>query len=299
VADFIVSDQLPLIAAQWLRDADPRDDDPSRDGVFHPDCLKLSELHSIAVDFPKTGRPIDLTQIPRPKSWYKPDWSKDELGGDEREYYPSQRALGHLFRAVKMPAVEVADEEGRNQRQATARQSSWRLTLDWAVAALNKDASSDGNLLAAVLREHILNQCPQLSEHVTHNDLRPIVQLFNKYRTEFSVVCRENTLGTSHRVQLTEEEAVAGTIVAKAHFKKRNDTIIRLNEQTAQLLDSVRDDLGGGEGSSHKEWARRAWLAWRLSCAGDEVGWRSFGWIALGSLFDAFDALAKSSQTLQ
>jgi len=32
--------------------------DKKTEGVHHPDCLKLAELASTAVDFPKTGRKV-------------------------------------------------------------------------------------------------------------------------------------------------------------------------------------------------------------------------------------------------
>lgn len=40
-ANFIVNDQLPRIAATWLKLADAQ-----QLGPYHPDCLKLSELHA-------------------------------------------------------------------------------------------------------------------------------------------------------------------------------------------------------------------------------------------------------------
>ena len=47
---FMKNDALGRIATlhQTLSDMHPQ-------GVFHPDCIKLAELHSDAVDFSKTG----------------------------------------------------------------------------------------------------------------------------------------------------------------------------------------------------------------------------------------------------
>jgi len=53
--DYISSDVLGVIAINWLIIADQ-----SSLGVFDPDCLKLSELHSDAVDYPKSGQPVSL-----------------------------------------------------------------------------------------------------------------------------------------------------------------------------------------------------------------------------------------------
>jgi len=41
--------------------------DKKSEGVHHPDCLKLAELASTAVDFPKTGRKVGSVPGARPK----------------------------------------------------------------------------------------------------------------------------------------------------------------------------------------------------------------------------------------
>ena len=50
---FMENDALGRIASlhQTLADMHPQ-------GVFHPDCVKLAELHSTAVDFSKTGNAV-------------------------------------------------------------------------------------------------------------------------------------------------------------------------------------------------------------------------------------------------
>lgn len=66
--NFMKSDQLGQIAVQHrvLADIRPR-------GTHDPDCILLAELHSTAVDFSKTGIPVDMRKCPRrPK--YRPDF---------------------------------------------------------------------------------------------------------------------------------------------------------------------------------------------------------------------------------
>lgn len=57
MADFFIqfmeNDALGRIATLHQTLADIHDE-----GVFHPDCVKLAELHSTAVDFSKTGIPV-------------------------------------------------------------------------------------------------------------------------------------------------------------------------------------------------------------------------------------------------
>lgn len=52
---FMEQDQLGRVATQHQVLADQHES-----GTLHPDCIKLAELHSTAVDFSKTGRPVSL-----------------------------------------------------------------------------------------------------------------------------------------------------------------------------------------------------------------------------------------------
>jgi RNA-dependent RNA polymerase len=80
------------VATNWLLTADQSDDL----GVFDPDCLALSELHSVAVDYQKHGNAVDLKAIPRLKFRARPDWNAPETVTKEAstKYYPSERAIG-------------------------------------------------------------------------------------------------------------------------------------------------------------------------------------------------------------
>ena len=53
---------LGIIAINWLVIADQ-----SQVNIFDNDCLTLSQLHSDAVDFPKSGQPVEITKIPKLK----------------------------------------------------------------------------------------------------------------------------------------------------------------------------------------------------------------------------------------
>ena len=116
--DFMKNDQLGRIATlhQILADTD--------NGTKLPDCLLLADLHSTAVDFQKTGIPVDLSKIPRsPKA--RPDFmapgprtkvekegflprplTQDADDADPRgyHYYESTKVLGTLFRSINEEA---------------------------------------------------------------------------------------------------------------------------------------------------------------------------------------------------
>ncbi|KAL9594745.1 MAG: hypothetical protein Q9219_006857 [cf. Caloplaca sp. 3 TL-2023] len=94
-------------------------------GVFDPDCILLAEMCSTAVDFSKTGIPVDLSKTPK-SSRVRPDFQapgprvliektikleeaneEEDDGEDELEdmtpvtqYYRSEKVLGKLYRAI-------------------------------------------------------------------------------------------------------------------------------------------------------------------------------------------------------
>ncbi|OJD17545.1 hypothetical protein AJ78_02358 [Emergomyces pasteurianus Ep9510] len=125
IIDFFVTfmrqDQLGRIATIHQTIADQR---PL--GTFDRECLLLAQLHSTAVDFSKSGVPVDLASIPKfPR--YRPDFQApsprvtvtenlslleaddqmivqdDDEDEDERprtKFYKSDKILGELYRSI-------------------------------------------------------------------------------------------------------------------------------------------------------------------------------------------------------
>ena len=124
---FMENDQLGRIATLHQQFADRE-----ATGTFSPNCILLANMHSTAVDFSKTGIPVDLTQLPRSKP-FRPDFmapgprcriekkgieflDEEALEGTDEEepdvvtaldpesaqmkYYESPRILGRLYRAI-------------------------------------------------------------------------------------------------------------------------------------------------------------------------------------------------------
>lgn len=65
--DFIRQDNLGVIAVRHMILADQQED-----GTRDPSCLELAGLHSTAVDFSKTGIPVNMKELPRANK-YRPD----------------------------------------------------------------------------------------------------------------------------------------------------------------------------------------------------------------------------------
>ncbi|KAK5017650.1 hypothetical protein LTR60_001847 [Cryomyces antarcticus] len=119
--EFLATDRLGQISTihQQLVDQYPQ-------GVVHPDCIKLAGMASTAVDFSKTGIPVDMDECPRYNN-LRPDFmahgprvliengvalaaeaEEDDddpvsaLDPDARphRYYESNKVLGQLYRAI-------------------------------------------------------------------------------------------------------------------------------------------------------------------------------------------------------
>ncbi|KAL8897272.1 MAG: hypothetical protein Q9207_007295 [Kuettlingeria erythrocarpa] len=119
---FMENDQLGRLSTLHQTLADQKEQ-----GVFDPDCILLAEMCSTAVDFSKTGIPVDLKKMPK-SSNVKPDFQapgprvliENSLRLEEMEiqdddddddnvpeetvpvtrYYESQKVLGKLYRAI-------------------------------------------------------------------------------------------------------------------------------------------------------------------------------------------------------
>ncbi|XP_035696221.1 probable RNA-dependent RNA polymerase 1 [Branchiostoma floridae] len=88
IVDYIKSDILGVIANAHLAFSDKEED-----GVFSQVCLNLAEKHSDAVDFPKTGVPVGLSDDERPKAY--PDFMDKSHKKTVRR---SEKAMGEMYR---------------------------------------------------------------------------------------------------------------------------------------------------------------------------------------------------------
>ncbi|KAK3951934.1 RNA dependent RNA polymerase-domain-containing protein [Pseudoneurospora amorphoporcata] len=88
---------LPLIAHAHLATADAE-----MDGVKSPKCLELATLHSMAVDYVKTGVPAEFPRRLDPKFW--PHFMEK----NKRDYH-SATALGKLYDMVKREPFDMKE----------------------------------------------------------------------------------------------------------------------------------------------------------------------------------------------
>jgi len=288
VADYINSDILGMVAVTWLLIADI-----TQEGIFHEDCLKLCQIHSDAVDYPKSGTPVSLNKVPKPKSNLKPDWNAPETVDldTSTNFYQSQRAIGRLFRAIDLPEVEMHVRDARRRRQQV-REDQPEADLDEVFAALCMN-DRGGNSLDSVVESRVAEFIPRAVDHPDSESVQRAIESLDRYSMELQGICACNALRRNKDSTLSEEEAVVGTIVAKCSQRcKRKAAISQLREQTSFLVKYVRDELAGDDDTSQYDWLATAWTAWKVSRRlKDRFGAHSYGWIALGEIFDAMKAI--------
>jgi hypothetical protein len=282
VVDYISSDILGMVAINWLLIADAYD-------IFDKDCLELCQIHSVAVDYPKSGTPVAPNKVPRPKGDHKPDWHAPETVNLDGaiNFYESQKAIGKLFRAIDLPDIRPHNAAKRRQRQHV-RDDETEPDLDDVFAALCIEDRHDA--LESAVKNRVAGFI-SVDPHSKYVELA--IDSLGRYSAELQGICACNTIQPHKAAMLSEEEAVVGTIVAKcSQRRRRRDAMAQLREQTSYLVKFVQEELAGDEETSQDEWLTCAWAAWKVSRhLKDRFGAHSYGWIALGEVFGAMKAI--------
>ncbi len=220
--------------------------------------MLLAQLHSDAVDYPKSGEPVKLEPLLKvfPKS--KPDWSAPETNTKQSaKYYQSRSVVGRLFRGVELPPVDTTADDRRHRRRRRGGSSHVRENQ------LETDAASSIHEGFAAEIDLVVVDCIGSVGHVSKEVTTMIEQLYERYVSELRAICTTHALSRSQSQRLTEEEVFMGTIVAKtSQPRKRKNLISKLREQTDILVRGVKEELGGDDGMPLEEVLNCAWLAW-------------------------------------
>ena len=247
----------------------------------------MSHLHSDAVDFPKCGQPVALSSIPQLKFKARPDWYAPEtVTRDTAKFYQSNKAIGRLFRSIELPALRTLKAKSDKQRRTP--KADRELSLEEALADLRLDQGDDEDEdIRAVVKSHVNNFVD--TQPVEEAIVQEVLQLFNRYASELLLICTTDSLTFTRSVILAEEEAIVGTISAKcSQPRRRKDVMAKVREHTNTLVTGIREDLLGDEDFPLEDGLMRAWAAWEISVVErDKFGGNSFGWVALGAIFEA------------
>ncbi|KAL2060352.1 hypothetical protein VTL71DRAFT_9747 [Oculimacula yallundae] len=239
---FMETDQLGRIAVlhRVMADQEPQ-------GTRHLDCITLAEMHSTAVDFSKTGIPVDMSRLPRYNRW-RPDFeapgphvviekkgglSLEEIDNPDPDdvvdqdddfssyrYYESEKVLGKLYRAIDEREVF---EHIKNR-------------------SLNPDISSESTVIDAVW-DHVRTKCAgfQYSHHLEW--ARDIRAMYEETMLDIMINHSEHTL---HAV--SELEAFIGNILGRTGAQTKNQRELsttmkeRFDEHSAFIVNCIVKD---------------------------------------------------------
>ncbi|EGN95598.1 hypothetical protein SERLA73DRAFT_162413 [Serpula lacrymans var. lacrymans S7.3] len=274
VVEYIHSDVVGLVSDKHIVIADQ-----SKHGTLDQNCLKLSALHSQAVDYPKNGIKVDISFLPRSLIPYKPDWHAAEVDSPRKtDYYESSRALGYLYRNITLE--------------------------DLPTSVPRKPYEPLDDPISKVLKPRVKRQTPGYTD--PDGESSEMETIFQTYRDELNYISVTHSLTNIPGARLREDEIVVGTILSKCSQKRwRSDRMYRMKAHASFLAHETRRDIrlldtleDASEGDIRKA-LLRAWTAWDLSLrksdpGPDEAhcfGAHSFGLIALGIVLDCLEKL--------
>ena len=179
------------------------------------ECIQLAEAASHAVDFPKTGTPVDFASLPRPPSQIRPDFLAPESldSVDNNLYYPSEKLLGILFRNVPAPKRRELPNDSSN-------------------------TSSDGGSIFNSLMEIDLSKLglPPL-QPPKDGLMEEMVQLLKEYSERLASIAQIFTLSKLRGSRISETELITGTITGKwSDHRKRREVVIAMNLQVSIII---------------------------------------------------------------
>ena len=239
--------------------------------MFDENCIKLAELCSQAVDYPKSGWYVNMKQQPRRLLPYNPDWREGEVTVPYKLYYPSQRALGIMYRAITLedPSIEVVP----------------------------KGPPVLSNLVNSMVQPYISTK---FDPRCFSQDVKT---LFKYYQEEMQIISVTHTLNMDPAARLSEEEIVVGTIMGSySNHRMRQDRIQRLKAHTEALVKDVGFLLVGpvNEDPQAPDFdvpkLKKAWEAWMYgACNARQFGANSFALISLSILFDLIEKIEEKN----
>ena len=267
--------------------------------------MKLAEMCSKAVDYPKNGKRVELRgNLPKTLIPFKPDWHKAEVtGARDLDYYESDRALGDLFRKIDLydpheplrgfPATPPGDIAPLNDAISRALKPLVRYALVAESAPSRNPPPPPPATPPGAENEHA-------------------ERLHARYTREMRCICATHTLVEAPDVRLTEAEVVLGTILANCTQPRwRADRAYRLRLQSETLVRDIRAHIVPGEGGGSLEAAtatgtetraegrlreglRSAWGTWVWAQHHREMEYiESFSLVALGVVLDCLKRLGE------
>ena len=206
---YMKTDKLRSIATSHLANADWL-----QDGIRNPRCLELAELHSIAVDYPKSGVPATMRQDLRPYKY--PHFMTSRWRAADRIYH-STTVLGKLYDKVTPLKFEPLIHLPFDARILSAAASATTATLD-AARALKVEYD---NALRRIMAQHdiatefevwttfVLDHARITNEYSFHEELGRLASALRDHFQEAALEAVEQTLPDSTEMQRNGPEVRA------------------------------------------------------------------------------------------
>jgi hypothetical protein len=271
--NFIVNDRLGQLCSMHAVLADKE-----KEGVRHPDCVKLSQLASVAVDFPKTGIAVDMTHAPRVSTRPKPDFmaqqpiyknlQNEEDTPDNALYYKSKKVRGEMYRRVDIPRLL----------------KKWKVNSGW-----NRDGPWK---IWAEIEENLKKVKP--SYKATWKDcMAQAKDLFEIYMEELDMIrWSYHPLPWKGR-SLTEHEVFLQCIMMDTSRKSvrgrgRLDYLYGMRQEYNSLLELVRSEILKSEDGRFQRVAACFYVGLDLSRKRKSEDGESFAWIVVPDMYEAW-----------
>ncbi|KAG0375659.1 hypothetical protein BGX24_008794 [Mortierella sp. AD032] len=260
---YAVSDNLGLIANAHLALSDQLQGGPK-----HQKCIRLAQLHSDAVDFPKSGKPAEITPDLRPKKY--PDFM--EKSADRT--YTSHRVLGRIYRECAKTESFVPKNYRQSFNEAMLIEGYQEYVKDGFV----QKALYDQELRSLMNQYGVKSDLEVVSGFIMGVDIitnkreydlrRSIIRAFTAIRTRFRLELEQEFYATDAKVvpptniPFLEKKAAAWYAVCYQNLQPGQpytfcwiawDVLCRIASQVRGPLLNNGGDLGGNEAVGDEE----------------------------------------------
>ncbi|KAG2348348.1 RdRP-domain-containing protein [Suillus weaverae] len=219
VIDYIQADLIGPIAISHLRFSDLKTPNCT-------ECIQLASFASQALDFPKSGTPVNFRSLPwLRRTQARPDFlAKEGANITSGQFYNSPKLLGQLFRRVPMKR---------------GIPTAWN----------GNSSPSDGATVEAALSHVDLRHLglPELTDP-SEELMEEMTYLLNAYCEQLLIIGQAHTISKNKNIHVSEAELVSGTIMANwsDHQRRRNAvSAMNLQVSTQELVRRVREELQG------------------------------------------------------
>jgi len=287
--NFIVNDNLGQLCTRHAIIADQ-----SPIGVMSEDCIQLSRLASVAVDFPKTGIPVYIREAPWIETRIKPDFmasyplteedyransadSNSSLYGthpDRQHYYKSTKVLGKLYRHIDIKELL----------------SVWNSDI--------KETTRDVSVLWAKIEGNLRKLVP-LYEDLWKDFVQEAEEMFETYVEELTDLQRRFHPTPWRDLYLTEAEVFmqclkTNPLTKSVRGRGREDYLRSLRSEYRRLVEWVLSEIWKTSEGRFQRAAAYFYVGIHASKRSEGNLGESFAWIVVPDVFAAWKRVERN-----